>query len=246
MSWKDWYCEKCSLQFDKKVVFDMHLSIVHKEINEIKETSTVLKKEQEQKIIANADESEMWQSKFERGRILNKNITSIDCIQQGDVSKLENFLKTLETTEKSTGKMSSKIPQGLNRVKNFVAYCFENRYQELYNIIETNEFAQKHHSQLQDLWYQAHYKEAEGVRGRALGAVDKHRLRKKYPLPRTIWDGEETVHFLKEKSRNALKETYKLNRCPTLDEKKALAKKTELTLKQVSNWFKNRRRNRDQ
>ena len=217
----------------------MHLSIVHKEINEIKETSTVLKKEQE--MIAKTDESEMWQSRFERERILNKNITSIDCIQQDDVSKLENFLKTLETTEKSTGKMSSKIPQGLNRVKNFVAYCFENRYQELYNIIETNEFAQKHHSQLQDLWYQAHYKEAEGVRGRALGAVDRYRLRQKLPLPRTIWDGEETFHFFKEKSRNALKEMYKLNRFPGLDEKKALAKKTGLTLKQVSNWFKNQR-----
>ena len=217
----------------------MHLSIVHKEINEIKETSTVSKKEQE--MIAKTDESEMWQSRFERERILNKNITSIDCIQQDDVSKLENFLKTLETTEKSTGKMSSKIPQGLNRVKNFVAYCFENRYQELYNIIETNEFAQKHHSQLQDLWYQAHYKEAEGVRGRALGAVDRYRLRQKLPLPRTIWDGEETFHFFKEKSRNALKEMYKLNRFPGLDERKALAKKIGLTLKQVSSWFKNRR-----
>ena len=44
MSLKDWYCEKCSLQFNKKVVFDMHLSIVHKEIIEIKETSTVEKR----------------------------------------------------------------------------------------------------------------------------------------------------------------------------------------------------------
>ena len=236
MSLKDWYCEKCSLQFDKKIVFDMHLSIMHKEINEIKETSTIFKKEQEQKIIAKANESEMWQSKFERGRILNKSITSIDCIQRGDVSKLENFLKSLETTEKS-----SKIPQGLNRAKNFVDYCFENRYQELYNIIETHEFAQKYHLQLQDIWYQAHYKEAEGVRGRALGAVDKYRLRQKFPLPRTIWDGEETVNFFKEKSRNSLKETYKLNKYPTLDERKALAKKTGLTLKQVLNWFKNRR-----
>ena len=241
MSLKDWYCEKCSLQFNKKVVFDMHLSIVHKEINEIKETSTVLKKEQEQKIIGRTNESEMWQSRFERGRILNKNITSIDCIQQGDVSKLENFLKTLETTEKSTGKMSSKITQGVMRAKVFVAYCFENRYQELYNIIENHEFAQKYHPQLQDMWYQVHYKEAEGVRGRALGAVDKYRLRQKFPLPRTIWDGEEIVNCIKEKSRNALKETYKHKRCPTLDEKKALAKKTGLTLKQVSNWFKNQR-----
>lgn len=73
------------------------------------------------------------------------------------------------------------------------------------------------------------------------GAVDKYRLRKKYPLPKTIWDGEETVYCFKEKSRNALKDCYTKNRYPTPDEKKVLAKKTGLTLTQVSNWFKNRR-----
>ena len=31
------YCSRCSLQFDKKSIFDMHLSIVHKEIVKIKE-----------------------------------------------------------------------------------------------------------------------------------------------------------------------------------------------------------------
>ena len=29
------------------------------------------------------------------------------------------------------------------------------------------------------------------------GAVDKYRLRRKFPLPRTIWDGEETVYCFK-------------------------------------------------
>ena len=74
-----------------------------------------------------------------------------------------------------------------------------------------------------------------------LGAVDKYRMRRKFPLPRTIWDGEETVYSFKEKSRNYLKETFKLNRYPTPDEKKGLAKKSGLTLTQVSNWFKNMR-----
>ena len=73
------------------------------------------------------------------------------------------------------------------------------------------------------------------------GAVDKYRLRRKYPLPRTIWDGEETVYCFKEKSRNCLKDTYLMNRYPTPDEKKSLAKRTGLTMTQVSNWFKNRR-----
>ena len=29
------------------------------------------------------------------------------------------------------------------------------------------------------------------------GAVDKYRLRRKFPLPATIWDGEETVYCFK-------------------------------------------------
>lgn len=47
--------------------------------------------------------------------------------------------------------------------------------------------------------------------------------------------------FLKEKSRQALKDCYRANRYPTPDEKRTLAKRTGLTLTQVSNWFKNRR-----
>lgn len=71
----------------------------------------------------------------------------------------------------------------------------------------------------------AHYIEAEKLRGRPLGAVGKYRLvnmqhirkeifniiisiishifriRRKFPLPRTIWDGEETSYCFKEKSR---------------------------------------------
>ena len=101
------------------------------------------------------------------------NDEQIDCIcdslqQRGDVSKLENFLQMLEATEKNTGKMGSKITEAVMRAKAFVAFE-RGRYRELYNIIETREFAQKYHPQLQDMWYRAHYKEAEGVRGRALG-----------------------------------------------------------------------------
>ena len=33
----DSYCVKCLLQFDKKIIFNMHMSIVHKEMVEIKE-----------------------------------------------------------------------------------------------------------------------------------------------------------------------------------------------------------------
>lgn len=36
---------------------------------------------------------------------------------------------------------------------------------------------------------------------RPLGPVDKYRVRKKYPMPRTIWDGEQKTHCFKERTR---------------------------------------------
>jgi homeobox protein SIX4 len=117
----------------------------------------------------------------------------------------------------------------------------EAKFRELYNLLESHQFEPFHHADLQNMWYKGHYMEAQKIRGRSLGAVDKYRIRRKFPLPKTIWDGEETVYCFKEKSRQALKDCYRQNRYPTPDEKRALAKKTGLTLTQVSNWFKNRR-----
>lgn len=92
-----------------------------------------------------------------------------------------------------------------------VAYHQE-LYTELYKLLESHCFSTKYHTELQLLWFKAHYKEQEKIRDRRLGAVDKYRIRKKHPLPKTIWDGEETVYCFKEKSRNALKDCYEHNR----------------------------------
>uniref|UniRef100_A0A1I8JMX1 SIX1_SD domain-containing protein n=1 Tax=Macrostomum lignano TaxID=282301 RepID=A0A1I8JMX1_9PLAT len=46
--------------------------------------------------------------------------------------------------------------------------------------------------------------------GPAARRVAKYRVRRKFPLPRTIWDGEETSYCFKEKSRQVLREW-----CPT-------------------------------
>lgn len=40
-----------------------------------------------------------------------------------------------------------------------------------------------------------------------LGAVDKYRIRKKHPLPKTIWDGEETGNFLIKKQQTIVHPT---------------------------------------
>lgn len=105
-------------------------------------------------------------------------------------------------------------------------------FKELYRILESHNFSVSSHARLQTLWLKAHYIEAERARGRPLGAVGKYRIRRKYPLPRTIWDGEETSYCFKEKSRNVLREWYSQNPYPSPREKRDLAEATGLTTTQ--------------
>ncbi|CAH1792763.1 unnamed protein product [Owenia fusiformis] len=154
--------------------------------------------------------------------------------QSANIDRLARFLWSLPPSELLRGS------EAVLKARATVAF-HRGSFRELYAILESHNFDTLNHPMLQQMWYKAHYLEAQKIRGRPLGAVDKYRLRRKYPLPKTIWDGEETVYCFKEKSRQALKDCYKQNRYPTPDEKRNLAKKTGLTLTQVSNWFKNRR-----
>ena len=52
----------------------------------------------------------------------------------------------------------------------------------------------------------------------------------RYPLPRTIWDGEHTIYCFKEKSRNVLKTSYTRNRYPSQEERRRLAELTGLSM----------------
>uniref|UniRef100_A0A8C6GG66 Sine oculis-related homeobox 5 n=1 Tax=Mus spicilegus TaxID=10103 RepID=A0A8C6GG66_MUSSI len=155
-------------------------------------------------------------------------------LQAGHAGRLSRFLGALPPAERLRGS------DPVLRARALVAFQ-RGEYAELYQLLESRPFPAAHHAFLQDLYLRARYHEAERARGRALGAVDKYRLRKKFPLPKTIWDGEETVYCFKERSRAALKACYRGNRYPTPDEKRRLATLTGLSLTQVSNWFKNRR-----
>ncbi len=117
----------------------------------------------------------------------------------------------------------------------------QGNFQELYRIIESNNFTAESHPRMQHLWFEGHYLEAESLRGKPLGAVGKYRIRRKFPLPRTIWDGEETSYCFKEKSRVVLRQSYSQNPYPSLGEKRQLAEQTGLTTTQVGTWFQNRR-----
>lgn len=160
--------------------------------------------------------------------------------QSGKIEKLIKLLQLLPV--KSSSPDAALIHQHDSVLKaRAMIFYHQSKFRDLYCLLETHAFDMQHHSELQQLWYKAHYMEAQKIRGRSLGAVDKYRIRRKYPLPKSIWDGEETIYCFKEKSRQALKDCYRQNRYPTPDEKRLLAKKTGLTLTQVSNWFKNRR-----
>ncbi|CAD6186800.1 unnamed protein product [Caenorhabditis auriculariae] len=114
-------------------------------------------------------------------------------------------------------------------------------FDRLFHILQTRPFSANRFKELQDIWYNARYKENEMKRGKELGAVEKYRLRRKYPPPKTIWDGEETVYSFKENSRKYLKQFYKQNKYPTMEQKREISRITQLQLVQISNWFKNRR-----
>ena len=72
-----------------------------------------------------------------------------------------------------------------NRYTYFIFFSlliYRANYRELYAILESHTFDESNHPALQQLWYKAHYLEAQKIRGRALGAVDKYRLRRKVSL----------------------------------------------------------------
>jgi hypothetical protein len=48
------FCDKCSLQFDKKIVYDIHLSIIHK-TKAVKVEKFIELKEENQSLMLNSD-----------------------------------------------------------------------------------------------------------------------------------------------------------------------------------------------
>ncbi|XP_055327704.1 homeobox protein SIX1-like [Paramacrobiotus metropolitanus] len=159
-----------------------------------------------------------------------------DVLQNSNnIGRLESFLWSLPPHCPEIQKNESVLKARAT------VYFHRNDYKSLYMLLESHHFSPESHPKLQQLWMRAHYNEAEKLRGRPLGAVGKYRVRRKFPLPRTIWDGEETSYCFKEKSRNVLREWYTSQPYPSPRDKRELAEITGLTTTQVSNWFKNRR-----
>uniref|UniRef100_A0A1I8JPQ3 Homeobox domain-containing protein n=1 Tax=Macrostomum lignano TaxID=282301 RepID=A0A1I8JPQ3_9PLAT len=125
-------------------------------------------------------------------------------------------------------------PEAVIRARAVVAFHAGN-YREMYQLMEMHQFSKTSHAKLQTMrttW------RPRMLRGRPLGP---YRVRKKYPMPRTIWDGEQKTHCFKERTRGLLREWYLQDPYPNPAKKRELAMATGLTPTQVGNWFKNRR-----
>ncbi|CAH1790937.1 unnamed protein product [Owenia fusiformis] len=158
--------------------------------------------------------------------------------ESGDIERLGRFLWSLPVNPGALEALNKC--ESVLRARALVAFHTGN-FRDLYHILESHRFTKESHAKLQAMWLEAHYQEAEKLRGRPLGPVDKYRVRKKFPLPRTIWDGEQKTHCFKERTRGLLREWYLQDPYPNPTKKRELAQATGLTPTQVGNWFKNRR-----
>lgn len=117
-------------------------------------------------------------------------------LQSGCIDRLAGFLRTLPPSSSPSSSSGLEELESVLKAKAAVAF-HHGRFSELYALLESFRFSSSSHWFLQQLWLRAHYIEAERQRGRPLGAVGKYRVRKKFPLPQTIWDGEETIYCFK-------------------------------------------------
>ena len=115
-------------------------------------------------------------------------------------------------------------------------------FNEVLDFISSSDQPERLHEEFQELWTETIYRQASAQQsGKVLNAVDRYRLRKRKPFPRTIWNGDQSRHLFKESSRNLLQEFFDKNPYPTPEEKRDLTRQSQLSYSQVSNFFKNRR-----
>lgn len=110
----------------------------------------------------------------------------------------------------------------------------EKNYKKVICLIEEGKFRKSEHKRLQIIWNKTLEKWQMEIKSAcALTGIQRHRLFKKHPWPKSISDGIEDVKYgLRQDSRKVLKDFYATNPIPNLEEKYKLAKKTGYSVKQ--------------
>uniref|UniRef100_A0A914RP58 Homeobox domain-containing protein n=1 Tax=Parascaris equorum TaxID=6256 RepID=A0A914RP58_PAREQ len=101
--------------------------------------------------------------------------------EAGNVERLAAFLWTV--SHQPYGEEVSNVlraNESVLRAKALVCFHMGN-FQEMYRILESHKFTNGSHSKLQAMWQEAHYQEAEKLRGRSL--LREWYLQDPYPNP---------------------------------------------------------------
>ncbi len=88
--------------------------------------------------------------------------------ENGDIDRLGRFLWSLQVAPGSANLLVQH--ESILRARALVAFHLGN-YRELYHLLENHKYTRDSHAKLQAMWMEAHYQEAEKLRGRPLGPV---------------------------------------------------------------------------
>lgn len=158
-------------------------------------------------------------------------------INTGNLTRLQRFLGTLK---------SYRVYDQLEIVALAKAYvAFKTlQFQKLYEILSLNTFSPKYHPQLLRLWMAARSILAANIYQKQTTVAQKnselHNSVKK-PFNHFAKIANEGSYYFSSDIRVKLNKAYEKTMYPTSKEKTDLAKQTQLTVTQVSNWFKNKR-----
>ncbi|KAG7277330.1 hypothetical protein CRUP_005864 [Coryphaenoides rupestris] len=86
--------------------------------------------------------------------------------ESGDIERLGRFLWSLPVAPAACEVLNKN--ESVLRARAIVAYHSGN-FRELYHILENHKFTKDSHTKLQALWLEAHYQEAEKLRGARWG-----------------------------------------------------------------------------
>ena len=158
-------------------------------------------------------------------------------INTGNLTRLQRFLGTLT---------SYRIYDELEIVALAKAYvAFKTlQFQKLYEILSLNTFCPKYHPQLLRLWMAASSIVVATIYRKQTPVAQKHpelHNSVKKPFNHFAKIAKEGSYYFSSDIRVKLNKAYEKTMYPTSKEKTDLAKQTQLTVTQVSNWFKNKR-----
>ncbi|GAB1609711.1 hypothetical protein Ahia01_001257000 [Argonauta hians] len=158
---------------------------------------------------------------------------------------LEKFKYWLEKLVKDNPSLFERLKSNEDFLFSLINLrIYEEKFCDAYELIENGNF--ENPERFVSLWDKAHYKQKEKERGTPLTPLLRFRIRKRFPLPRSVCpSGERPSSNLPEHARETLKQWFNNNASypyPSEEEKRNLAVHSGLLLTQVNTWFANARR----